>query len=54
MLNQRAFTAGVPFVHGSDLWDGNVGLVDDEQEIIREEIQQGMRRGARLTAIKMP
>ena len=54
MLDQRAFTAGVPFVHGSDLWDCDVGLVDNEQEIVREEIQQGMRRGARLTAIEMP
>ena len=54
VFDQRALAAGVALVHRADLRHRDMRFVDDQQEIVREEIQQGVRRGARVTPVEMP
>ncbi len=51
VLDQVAFARHVAFVHAADLRDGDVGLVDDQQEVFREVVEQGGRRRARAAAV---
>ena len=46
VVDKGALTRHVAFEHRADLWDSHVGLVDDEQEVVREVVQQRVRRGA--------
>ena len=46
VVDEGALTRHIAFEHRADLWDGHVGLVDDEQEVVREVVQQRVRRGA--------
>ena len=51
VLDEVALTRHVALVHAADLRDGDVRLVDDEQEILREVVEQGRRRRARPSAV---
>ena len=47
----RAVLPGpVAVVHAPDLGDGDVGFVDDRQEVLREVVEEGERRLAGLPA----
>ena len=54
MLYQDPLARHVPFVHGTDLRHGHVRLVDDEQEVLGEVVEQGVRRGAGLASVDVP
>ena len=54
MLDQGALAGGVALVHGADLRDGDVRLVDDQQEVLGEEVEQGVRGAAGLAAVDVP
>ena len=54
MLHQCALAGCVALVHPADLRDGDVRLVDDQQEVLREVIQQGGGCRARRAPIDMP
>ena len=43
VVDEGALARHVAFEHRADLWDGHVGLVDDEQEVVREVVQQRVR-----------
>ena len=53
MFDQRALAGGVSLVHRADLRHGNMRLIDDQQEIIRKEVEQRMRRRAGRAAVEM-
>lgn len=53
MLDERALATCVAFVHRADLRHGHMRLVDDEQEVVGEEVEQGVRRRAGRTAVEM-
>lgn len=53
VVDEGALAGGVALVHGADLRDGDMGLVDDEQEVVGEVVDQGVRRGAGLTAVEV-
>ena len=53
MLNQGAFTGHIALVHGTNLRDRHVRLINNQQEIIREIIQQTVRGTAGGTTINM-
>ncbi len=42
MLDEGGFSTSVAGVHGSDLWDADVGFVDDEEEVVGEVIDEGV------------
>ena len=44
----------IPVVHGSDLGHRHVGLINDDQEIIPEEIDQRCRRNPGRKSGKVP
>ena len=39
VIHQGLFSRAVSGIHAADLWDRHMGLVHDDQKIIREEIQ---------------
>ena len=53
MLYQGAFTGHITLVHGTNLRDRHVRLVNNQQEIIREIIQQTVRGTACGTTVNM-
>ncbi len=54
VLDQVAFAGHVAFEHPADLWDRDVRLVDDQQEVVREVVEQRVRRRAGGTPVNMP
>ena len=46
MLHECAFTRRVPFVHRTDLRHRDVGFVDHQQKVLREIVEQAVRRRA--------
>ena len=46
IIHQRCFPGTVSRIHGSNLWNGHMGLIYDNQEIITEEIHQCIGCGA--------
>ena len=54
VLHQRQLPRPVAVVHRADLRDRHVRLVDDDQEVLREEIHQRQRRIPRSAKIQMP
>ena len=52
-LNQSLLPGTIPPRHPPDLGDGDMALIDKEQEIIREVIKQSGRRIARFSVVKM-
>ncbi len=53
MLHQRLLALAVSVEHGSDLRDRHVRFVDDQQEILREIVDQRVRFLPGFSAIKM-
>ncbi|CAM5492436.1 hypothetical protein SGRIM128S_02196 [Streptomyces griseomycini] len=53
VVDEGALAGGVALVHGADLRDGDVRLVDDEEEVVREVVQQGVRRRAGRAAVEV-
>ena len=47
VLDQRALAGHVALVHAAGLRHGDVRLVDDEQEVLREVVEQAVRRRCR-------
>lgn len=45
VVDEGALAGGVALVHRADLGHGHVRLVDDEEEVVREVVDQGVRRG---------
>ena len=54
MLDQRALAAEVAGEHAADLRDRHVRLVDEQQAVLREEVEQRVGRLARLAAGEVP
>ena len=54
MFDQRALAGRVSLVHRADLRHGDMRLVDDQQEVIREEVEQRVRRRAGCAVVEMP
>ena len=46
VLDERLLARAVTLVHAADLGDGLVRLVDEEQEVAREEVEQAVGRDA--------
>ena len=53
IVHQRVFPALVSKIHSADLWNGLVGLINDDQRIIGKIIHQRVRRLSRLQACQM-
>ena len=51
VVDERALARHVALVHRADLRHGHVRLVDDEQEVLGEVVEQGVRRGPPATAV---
>ncbi|SIN00422.1 Uncharacterised protein [Mycobacteroides abscessus subsp. abscessus] len=54
VLHQGALAGHIALVHPADLRHRHVGLVDDQQEVIREVIQQAVRCGAGRAPVDVP
>ena len=54
MFDQRALAGRVALVHRADLRHGDMRLVDDQQEVIREEVEQRVRRRTGCAVVEMP
>ena len=54
VLHQVAFAGHIALIHAADLRHGHMRLVDDEQEVLREVVQQRRRGGTRGAAVDMP
>ena len=50
VLDQRFLAAAVAEVHAADLRQRDVRFIDDEQEVLGEEVDERVRRLARLAA----
>jgi hypothetical protein len=53
-LDQGLLAGAIPLVHAAELGNGLVGLVDEHDEVVGEVVDQGVRRGARLTSVEDP
>ena len=53
MLHEGALTAHVALVHASDLRDGDMGLVDDEHEVLGEVVEQTVRGRAGSASVNV-
>ena len=51
VVDQVALAGHVAFVHPADLRDGDVRLVDDEQEVLGEVVEQAVRGRAAAAAV---
>ena len=51
VVDQVALAGHVAFVHAADLGHGDVGLVDDEDEVFREVVEQAVGRRAAAAAV---
>ena len=47
IIHQRCFSRLIPMIHRSDLRNRLMGLIDDHQKIIREIVDQSLRRLSR-------
>ncbi len=54
VVDQRALARRVALVHGSDLGNRDVGLVDDHEEVVGEVVEQTVRRGSGRTHVHVP
>ena len=54
ILHQSRLAGPVAVIHGADLGNGHMGLVHDDQKIVREEVHQGQRGLPRLAKVQMP
>lgn len=46
MVDEGPLTGGVALVHGADLRDGDMRLVEDEEEVLGEVVEEGVGGGA--------
>jgi len=53
VLHQDLLASPISVVHAPDLGKGDVGLVHEEEKILREEVQQRARRLAGQTAVQI-
>ena len=53
MIDQCALPGGVALVHRADLRNGDVGLVNNQKEVLREVVEQRVGRRARGAAINV-
>lgn len=51
MVDEGPLAGGVTLVHGADLRHGDVRLVDDQEEVLREVVDEGVGRGAALAVV---
>ena len=51
VVDEVALAGHVAFVHAADLRDGDVRLVDDDEVVLREVVEQAVRRGAAGAAV---
>ena len=54
IVHQCKFPAPVAVVHGSDLRNGHMGLINDDQKVIVKEVKKSQRRLAGFGKIKVP
>jgi hypothetical protein len=54
VLDERALARGVALVHRADLRHRDVGLVDDDEEVVGEEVEQTVRCYARCPRVDVP
>ena len=54
MLGERDLTRAVTLVHAADLRHGHVALIDDAQEVLREVVDERIRRFAGRAAVHVP
>ncbi len=50
VFGERRLAAKIAAIHAADLRDGDVALVDEDQRVVRQILEQGGRRLARLAA----
>ena len=53
ILHEARLTRAVTAVHRMDLWHGHVALVDDEEEVIREVVEEAEGALTRLATIEV-
>ena len=53
VLHEARLTRAVTTIHRMDLWYGHVALVDDEEEVIREVVEEAEGALTRLTTIEV-
>ena len=53
VVHQCLLSRAVPGIHTADLWDRHMGLVHDDQEIIRKKVQQRHGRCSRRKSVQM-
>ncbi len=51
MFDKGSLTGHVALVHCPNLRDSHMGFVDDQNKIVREEVQQSVRGGARTASV---
>ena len=54
VVDQRLLAGAVPLVHPAELGDRLVGLVDEDDEVVGEVVDQGVRRAALGPAVEDP
>ena len=54
VVDQGPLARGVALEHRADLRDGDVRLVQHQQEVLREVVEQCVRRGPRCPAVDVP
>ncbi len=52
-VDEVVLAAPVPLVHALELGNGDVRFVEEDEQVLREEVQQGVRRLARLPTRKV-
>ena len=53
VFHQIRLAGPVAAIHGPYLWHADVAFVDDNQEILRKEVEQAVRTGARFASVKV-
>src|SRR5207248_3454761 len=51
-IDERLLARAVALVHAADLRNGLMGLVDEDDEVRREIVEQGVRGRARRSAVE--
>ena len=53
IFNQIPLARAVSAIHSTDLWYRDMAFVDDQQKVLREEVQQTVRTLASLSAVEI-
>ena len=54
VIHQHHLACPVAVVHPADLGDGHMGLIYNDQAVLRKEVEKGERRISLLTEFQMP